>query len=1406
MRPAPRSILLASLCLISAYTCWGQSAAQPTPVSARIVSAIDERNLVTLTGNVHPLARPEFDRGPAADGQALHRMLLVLQRGAAQESALQQLLADQQNKASINFHKWLTPAEYGVQFGPADADLEAVTGWLAAQGFTDIKVGAGRIAVEFSGNVAQVRNAFHTQMHAYAVKGETHFGNASDPRIPAALSPVIRGIAALNNFPVPSHVRRLGTFQRNKKSGEVKPLFTFPGCSQNCYGVGPADFATIYNTAPLLGGSPKIDGTGQAIAIVGDSNINVQDVIGFRSMFGLPQNFSASNVILNGPDPGINGDETEADLDVEWSGAVAPGATINLVTSESTETTSGTHLSALYIVDNDGAAIMSESFGGCEQGLGSSLNQFYSLLWEQAAAEGITVMVSAGDGGSAGCDDFNTAMTATNGLAVSGLASTPYNVAVGGTDFDQLGRESDFWNTTQTYINPPVAPSALSYIPEESWNESCAEGGLTGCASGKLLNIVAGSGGVSTIYAKPSWQVGKGVPNDNHRDLPDVSLFASSGFNDSFYIICQSDASPADECALNTFGMTFEGVGGTSAAAPAFAGIMALVNQKQATGQNPVGRQGNANYFLYALAQQQNTANLTCNSSGTPDPKCVYHDVTKGNNSVPCAGTSPNCSSGKSGVNGVLVSPTALTTPAYTTAGGYDLATGLGTANVQNLVNKWSSANTTATSTSLTLNGGSAVNITHGQSVPFRISVSPASASGDVSLLAVPAGEPTTAAGPFTLASGVATATTASLPGGTSYYVLAHYEGNGTDAPSDSAPVTVTVGREPSKVFISVPVFDPTTGQETGSSPTTLVYGSPYILRADVTNAQGSISAPCVPGNCPTGTVTFADTVGGVAQGPPNSGTFGLNSAGYTEDQPVQFPGGVNVITATYSGDGSFSPPVQPTTYTLTVTPAPTQMSTIQVSGNPTVLESGVTISAFLMTGLVAGAAPTGTIAFYDGGVLLPGMVTQTYRAGGGTLDASVSAQLSTTFSTTGTQVITAVFSGDPSYGPSTSAPLNEGAVNGTAMTLTGTPYPVFYGGGVTLTAVVTSTAKTPPMTGTIEFQPGSTVTQTLGTDANGNQTLTATTTITATTSGTALAIYSGDANYEGAQTGFIIQVTVPGFSVNVNPSAVNLTAGQQTTTSVMVAPQTNQSSSVAMTCAEGNLVGVSCALSPGSVNLANSASVGATLTLNATGAASASKAVATRGAKRRSIVILPSSRPWMLGGMAGALALALLLWPQRGRRYRLAPALGTYALVMIALGCGGGSSSGGGGGTGGGGGVAATSITITVPASVASGAVFDVSAKITSTNTTSGSVSFNDVTTGAQLAAFPISDGTSQGEATISTPGIHQISASYSGDALNQPSQSSAAVTAATGQGTMIVNGTSDGMTNSVVLTVNIQ
>src|SRR2546425_5546478 len=460
-------------------------------VPARFTHAIDDTQLVRLQGNVHPLARPEFDRGAVADSTPMNRMLLLLQRSPDQEAALRQLMDEQQSKDSPNFHQWLTPDQFGKQFGPADADVQAITDWLTRQGFQGIKVAAGRTVIEFSGNVGEVRKAFHRDIQNFLVGGEWRQANISDPQIPVALAPVVAGVFSLHIFPRKSMLHRAGTFTP-PADGRIIPQFTTSGGS---YIVGPADFAKIYNIPSTL------DGTGTTIAIVADSNINPQDVVDFRNLFGLPANFTSANIILDGPDPGKNGDEVEADLDVQVAAMVAPKATINLVVSEDTQTALGIDLSALYIVDNNIADAMSESFGACEAALGTLTNQFYNALWEQAAAQGITVTVAAGDPGSAGCDDFNAQTTATFGLAVSGIASTPFNIAVGGTDFDDVGTQPSFWSPT----NGPGKESALGYIHEMTWNNSCAATATsanlnTVCATAN--NIIAGSGGPRRNYSK----------------------------------------------------------------------------------------------------------------------------------------------------------------------------------------------------------------------------------------------------------------------------------------------------------------------------------------------------------------------------------------------------------------------------------------------------------------------------------------------------------------------------------------------------------------------------------------------------------------------------------------------------------------------------------------------------------------------------------------------------------------------------------------------------------------------------------------------------------------------------------------------------------------------------------------
>ena len=997
-----------------------RATAQTANVQRRISQAVDLKDLVTLGGNTHPLARPEWDRGRAPESLPVDRMLLVLERGAEQETALQQLLIDQQVKSSPNYHQWLTPEQFGKQFGPADADVQAVADWLTTQGFQINRVAAGRTAIEFSGTAAQVRQAFRTQIHKYVVNGEEHWANATDPQIPAALSPVVAGFVSLNNFPRKRMIHRKGAFTRSKATGEVKPMFTYTDNFGPWYALGPTDFATIYNVQPLW--QEGTDGTGQSIAIVSATNINIQDVRDFRNMFGLPAN--DPKIILNGPDPGIvSTEEGEADLDIQWAGAVAKNATIQLVVSGTTTSTEGTDLSAIYIVDNNLAPVLSESYGQCESSLGNSGNAFFNSLWEQAAAQGITVLISSGDSGSAGCDGLSGQTAAQNGLGINGIASTPFNVAVGGTDFDDVSNPSQYWNATN---NASSKSSAKSYIPEVTWNDTCAQSGeLNGCTSVSSdgFDLDAAGGGPSNCktsspsgtclagYDKPPWQTGPGVPNDGVRDIPDLSLFAGDGQNGSFYVMCQSSANPdpTSSCNLNAPYQDFQGVGGTSASAQAFAGIMALVNQK--TGQ----RQGNANFVLYKLAAQ-NGASCTSNPAAVGSSSCIFYDLIKGNISVACQAGSANCSNTSSHGDGLIVDPSHPSVPAWTTTARYDLATGLGSVNVANLVKNWGSVSFTPTTTTLSL---SPTTITHGQPVNVTINVSSSSGTptGAVSLIGGPNNQ-TQGIDYFELSSGGVSGSTVYLPGG-SYGVTAHYAGDGTFGASNSSPaIAVKVNKEGSQTQLSIVTFD-SNGNILNSNATTAVYGSPYILSVDVTNASGQkCSSTAVP--CPTGNVAVTDNGNPPPeQGNPPSqnppGTYSLNSLGHLEDNYIQLSAGQHKLLGNYLGNSSYNPS-QSGADTIAITQATTSVSLTASPSSP-----NFTLTAFVNT-TSNGAVPSGTVQFLNGNTPIPGTVTYTGIVGSSTANASLQATLTTTFSTTVT--IAAKYSGDTNYGSSNSSPV----------------------------------------------------------------------------------------------------------------------------------------------------------------------------------------------------------------------------------------------------------------------------------------------------------------------------------------------------------------------------------------------
>lgn len=664
----------------------------------QIVQPIEEGQRVTLAGNTHPMARAEFDRGPVPDGLLLDHLLLQLKRSPGREQALVELIDELHDPRSASFHHWLTAREFGERFGPATDDISAVTGWLQSHGLKVNGIYPSGMVIDVSATADQVREAFHTEIHYYSVRGEQHIANAADPQIPAALAPAVAGFAALHDFRPRAHMRR---------------HFSFPYQGVELYEVAPRDFATIYNLKPLWNATDPIRGAGQRIVVLEDSDMKPADWTTFRSAFALssyagtfaqihPQPEAAVN---NCYDPGTNADEGEAALDAEWAGAVAPDAAIELASCRDTRTTFADLIAGQNLLNSPSPPpIMSDSYGGCEASYGRSGNAAYEQLWQQAAAEGTSVFVAAGDEGAAECDAGQH--YATHGIAVDGTASTPYDVAVGGTDFLDFvqGTTTEYW----TEFNRTGKESALSYVPEMTYNDSCAssilytyEGYPSGnafcnsSAGESFLFVAAGSGGPSEVYQEPSWQRGVfGAVNNGHRNLPDVSLFAGDGLYTHAYVYCMSDVNeggaPCDY--MNSEDAYLNSAGGTSFSSPAFAGIQALVNQK--TGS----RQGNPDYALYALAageygtnQNPNVGNLeACNTANGKaiGSACIFYDVTSGDNDVPCKGKD-DCYTVSGDLFGVLSTSDRSLDVAYPSKGGWDFATGLGSVNITNLVNSW---------------------------------------------------------------------------------------------------------------------------------------------------------------------------------------------------------------------------------------------------------------------------------------------------------------------------------------------------------------------------------------------------------------------------------------------------------------------------------------------------------------------------------------------------------------------------------------------------------------------------------------------------------------------------------------------------------------------------------------------
>ena len=963
---------------------------------ALINQNIDERKLVELRGNTRSEANAANDRGAVADDFRMDHMLLQMRRSPEQEQALQRFIDELQTEGSPNFHQWITAQEFGARFGLAQQDLDTVTRWLGSHGFEVNVVYPNGMVIDFSGTAGQVRHAFKTEIHQLEVKGEKHVANMSDPWVPAALAPVVAGIVSLHDFMPHSMHKMRGTL----------PNYTFSGSEGTMYALVPADLATIYNLNPLF--AAGYSGQGQTIVVIEDTNVfSTSDWNTFRSTLGLSSYSSASySTVYPAPPSGTNNcsnpgvvapNDGEAILDAEWASAAAPSAAIEMATCADSVTTFGGLIAVQNLINasSQPPAIMSISYGQCETQNGASANAAYNSTYQQAVTEGVSVFVAAGDSGAAGCDD--NVSEATHGIGVNAFASTPYNVAVGGTDFSDTysGTNSTYWNST----NSSSYGSALSYIPEIPWNNSCADelistyegyatpygssGFCNSSLGGYLLTTVAGGGGPSGCatgapsisgvvsgscqgWPKPSWQSVFGNPGDGVRDTPDVALFAANGLWGHYYVFCWSDtANGGAACSGAPSG--WSGAGGTSFASPIMAGIQALVNQKAG------GRQGNPNPEYYQLAATEYGVNgsSSCNSSNgaAVAVNCIFYDVTQADMDVNCTGTA-NCYL-PSGTQGVLSTSDSSYKPAYGATTGWDFATGIGSVNAANLVNNWpSSGPNFGLSTS-----PSSLTLTQGSSGTSTITVTPQNGfSGSVSLSAsgLPSGvtasfspNPASSASTLTLtASSTATigtvtvtitGTSGSLTNTTSTALTVNPVGNYTLSASPSslsitqgAAGTSTITVTPQNGFnagVSLSASGLPSGVTASFSPNPATASSTLTLTASSTATTGT-STVTITGT--SGSLTSTATIALSVTTPPN---YSL-SASPSSLSFMQGASALSTITLTpqngFSGSVSLSASGLPSGMTASFSPNPTTATstlTLTASGTATTGRSTVTIT-----------------------------------------------------------------------------------------------------------------------------------------------------------------------------------------------------------------------------------------------------------------------------------------------------------------------------------------------------------------------------------------------------------------------------------------------------------------------------
>lgn len=953
------SIWAMMLALMVALT--GTMAAQSAQPRSRITRAISNASRVTLQGTVSKGMTTAPDMGAVEDAKPL-RLYMILQRTPEQQAELDNLVARQQQPTAAEYHKWLTPQEVGERFGASQEDIAKITNWLQGQGMTVNGVLNNATFIDFTASAQQVREVFGANLRYYNIGGRRYYANTTEITIPAALQGVVRSMHGLNKLPhhanhtTPHHVNYDAATHKWKNLSAASAVTGKPAYNNTAddeYDITPQDYYTIYNVNKVFNGGNL--GANATIAVIEESDIEYGtvdsgtglatggDVAVFRKVFGVPgslkmyvyHGYGSDTCTAPGIDPDNSGEEGEAALDAEWATALAPSAKLIFMSCDS-KTDDGIFSSMAALIDNNLADVMSLSYGSSELLFASSDYALLDDMYEQAAAQGQSIIISSGDSGADAADQ-NKPAPAISGLNVNGLASSPYITVAGGTDFSDAYDydkanipQSNYWGTT----NSTYYGSTLGYIPETAWNSSCAGSltaadlGYTGagaCNKEGLAYLAGGSGGFSTHYSVPSYQSGITGYSGTTRAMPDVSMFASSGWWYHALIFCDSYAASIDPNAGNApctdstgaaTPSTFGAAGGTSFVAPALAGIGGLLVSAD-------GRQGPLNPALYALAKAQFTASATktaCYSNGQtantgtttglPSSSCTFNDVTTGNNSLPCASGSPNCYVKSGDTYGMLSTSTTSLAPAYNSTIGYDAATGIGTLNVANLLTNWNTTFTstttmTASSTSITYSGSTTLTATTAGTAPAGATYTPA-VTGSVSFSAN-----STALGSCTLSGGSCSLQVAgsALAAG-SNSISATFAGSSAYPSSTSSITAVTVTAIPTTTTVQA---------------VTATLGTSATLTANVTPTAA------------TGTVTFKLGSTTLGTGTLSSGTATL---AVTPTIASGFSAGANTITANYGGDSNYTASSGTGTLTAiatyTLTPA-TSSITISAGSSGTV-------------------------------------------------------------------------------------------------------------------------------------------------------------------------------------------------------------------------------------------------------------------------------------------------------------------------------------------------------------------------------------------------------------------------------------------------------------------------------------